>query len=228
MPDPGWAHPMLFHAFLGFALGSAGAEAHRGKWSGGQGCFSTWRMPSESAALAHGQCGCHWPTHRAVSAGMGQRGGHPSAPTRSASKPMVILHLLVGPAVFCFCILGFFLPPVQPISVLHPLWPQSYCNSNPYPRPWDLWSLYRHKAATSTKQLLSANVFIQLLWKYKGRKTLNKCSSCSNLQFGELSYFMHPLQSALPLKQWICMHRLTHVKLPTALALITYSIFVQA
>lgn len=158
---------MLFHAFLGFALGSAGAEAHGGKWSGWQGCFSTWRMPSESAALAQGQRGCHWPTHRAVSAGMGQHGRHPSAPTRSASKPMVILHLLVGPAVFCFCILGFFLPPVQPISVLHPLWPKATAT------PTLIQDRGTCEACTDTKQQQAQNSSCLLMFL---------SSSCENIR----------------------------------------------
>lgn len=36
---------MFLHAFLGFSLGLAGAEEHRGKWSGWQGCSSPWGCP---------------------------------------------------------------------------------------------------------------------------------------------------------------------------------------
>lgn len=128
---------MLLHAFLGFALGSAGAEAHRGKWSGWQGCSSTGGCPGRVQLWPKGGGAALADTLTASepSASSGAVWGAPlchqnTAPARSASKPMVILHLLVGPAVFCFCTIGFFLPPVQHISVLHPLWPSSYCNSN--------------------------------------------------------------------------------------------------
>lgn len=145
-PGRGWGHPMLLHAFLGFGLGSAAAEAHRGQWIG---CSSPGgaQWGCSSGPRVTGLPSKHTGDHRIVSASSEAMQRAPSATTPRAPGLQVSPWLFfMGPAVFCFCTTGFFLPPVQPISVLCPLWCQSYFNSKPYPRPQDLWSLYRHKA----------------------------------------------------------------------------------
>lgn len=164
---------MLLHAFLGFGLGSAGAEAHRGKWLG----CSMLGVSREGAALAQGGWGCHGKhagNHRTMSASRGavQRASlchqtqspnkvckqaHGYSSSADGSCCVLLLHhwLFPSPCSAHFC------PPSLVVPKLLQLQPLSK-TMGPV-KPLQIQSRLAHPPATSIKELQAANVFIQLL-----------------------------------------------------------------